>query len=259
MISSENRMQSLKALLLVGGHGTRLRSVLTSVPKPLAPVGGRPFLELLVRQLALQGICKLVLCTGYRAEQIEQTFSDGSKLGVTIEYSREWVPLGTAGAVKLAQRRLQQLSDFLVLNGDSLLDIDFQRLIGFHRGHCGVATIAAVSMLNTDRYGAVQAGADGRVNSFAEKSGNHGPGLINAGVYVFSTKILELIPEGPVSLERDLLPRLLSLGVYALEQHGIFIDIGTPADYARAQELYQRISERATRTPLDAPASRACE
>lgn len=251
-------MEGVKALLLVGGQGTRLRSVLPSAPKPLAPVGGRPFLELLVRQLAIQGVRKLVLCTGYRADQFEETFSDGRELGVTIEYSRESVPLGTAGAVKLAQRFLQQLSDFLVMNGDSLVDIDFQRLIGFHRGHCGAATIAAVSMPNTDRYGAVQTGADGRVNSFAEKGGNRGPGLINAGVYVFSTKILELIPEGLVSLERDVLPRLLSLGVYALEQHGTFIDIGTPADYARAQELYQRISQTALRTPLDAAASRAC-
>lgn len=244
MKSAGDMMKSIKALLLVGGQGTRLRSVVPSIPKPLAPVGIRPFLELLIRQLMIQGIRKLVLCTGYRAKQIEQVFGDGRKLHVTIDYSREPKPLGTAGAIKLARRHVHELDDFLVLNGDSFLDIDFRRLIAFHRNHSGVATIAAVPVPNADRYGRIETDTNDRITSFVEKSSKTCPGLINAGIYVFGSKVLENIPTGRVSLERDVLPNLLTLGVYAFTQRGTFIDIGCPADYARAQKLFGNISRR---------------
>src|SRR5271154_3246957 len=110
-----------KAVLLVGGLGTRLRTVVPSGPKPLAPVGDRPFLELLIQQLAGQGIRNLILCTGYLADQIEREFGDGKSLGVAIEYSKEPHALGTGGALKFAERFLQGVSDFLVMNGDSFL------------------------------------------------------------------------------------------------------------------------------------------
>jgi len=250
--SAARMMDTVKALLLVGGRGTRLSSIVPSKPKPLAPVGDRPFLELLIRQLKIQNIRKVVLCTGYQAEQIEQTFGDGSKLDVVIEYSREPEPMGTAGAVRLARRYLQQFDDFLVLNGDSFLEIDFRRLIDFHRTHGGMATIAAVAVPNADRYGAIEAATNNRITRFAEKSGKHGRGLVSAGIYVFGIKVLEHIREGPASLEIDVLPNLLSQGVYAFEQHGMFIDIGTPADYARAQELYHRISNPLETAPSGA-------
>lgn len=250
-------LQPIKALLLVGGEGTRLRSVLPGTPKPLAGVCGRPFLELLIQQLRTQGIRDIVLCTGYRAEQVEAALRDGSELGVNIEYSREQAPLGTGGAVRFAGPYVRDVNCFLVLNGDSFLEIDFQRLIEFDRNHIGVATIAAVPVPDTSRYGALQIDANKQVTSFAEKSGSHGPGLINAGVYVFSHSILGQIPEGQVSLEKDVLPHLLNSGVYAFEQHGIFIDIGTPADYARAQVLYDRLSEAALHACIDSSGNRA--
>jgi NDP-sugar pyrophosphorylase family protein len=238
-------MQDIKAVLLVGGLGTRLRSRVPSLPKVLASVGDRPFLELLVRQLGTQGIRRLVMCTGYLAEQIEEAFHDGSEFGGTIEYSKEAVPLGTAGALKLARRYVQSESEFLVLNGDSFLEIDFDELVGFHRRHGGLATIAVVPVQNTSRYGTVQVGADGRVQGFAEKTGKNASGIINAGVYVFGGAVLAQIPEGPASLERDVFPRLLEQGVYALEQRGLFIDIGTPDDYARAKEIFDRLANAA--------------
>jgi NDP-sugar pyrophosphorylase family protein len=250
--SATDMMNSVKALLLVGGKGTRLRPIVPSTPKPLAPIGDRPFLELLIRQLRIQHIRNVVLCTGYQAEQIEQALGDGSQLDVVIEYSRETVPMGTAGAVQLARRYLQQLDDFLVLNGDSFLEIDFSRLMEFHRTHGGVATIAAVAVPNADRYGAIATGTNNRITSFAEKTGKPGSGLINGGIYVFDIKVLRHIPDGPASLERDVLPKLLPHGVYAFEQHGMFIDIGTPADYARAQELYHRISKPLETAPSGA-------
>ena len=201
-------MQTVKAILLVGGLGTRLRSAVPSLPKPMASVGGKPFLELLVRQLAGQGIRQLVMCTGYLAEHIEQVFREGSDFGVTIEYSKEAVPLGTAGALKLAQHHVQHESEFLVLNGDSFAEVDFNGLIDVHRRHGGVGTIAAVPVQNASRYGTVQVGPDKRVHGFAEKTGEDVPGVINAGVYVFSSSVWTQIPEGPASLERDVFPRI---------------------------------------------------
>ena len=163
----------MKAVLLVGGLGTRLRSAVSSLPKALASVGDRPFLELLVRQLARQGISQLVMCTGYLAEQIEDTLGDGSSFGVKIEYSREAVPLGTGGALRLAQRYMQHECEFLVLNGDSFLQIDFSELISFHRKHDSLATIAVVPVQNASRYGTVHVEADDRVLRFAEKTGDN--------------------------------------------------------------------------------------
>jgi NDP-sugar pyrophosphorylase family protein len=233
-------MNDIKAIMLVGGLGTRLRSVVPSTPKVLASIGGKSFLELLVRQLSSQGIHNLVMCTGYLGDQIESSFGDGRAWDVSIEYSKEEMPLGTAGAVKLAKRYLGDTPEFLVLNGDSFLEVDFQSLMAFHRGHDGaVATMAVLQVENASRYGTVHVEASGRVTGFAEKTGSETPGVVNGGIYVFNHSVLNYIPEGPASLERDVFPRLLDQGVYAQEQHGTFIDIGTPADYARAQQLLQ--------------------
>jgi NDP-sugar pyrophosphorylase family protein len=239
------KTSEIKAVLLVGGLGTRLRTVVPSAPKPLALVGNRPFLELLIQQLAGQGVRRLIMCTGYLADQIEEEFGDGRGLGVTVEYSKEPEPLGTGGAVKFAESFLQGVPDFLVMNGDSFLELDLNELIQLHRMHGSLATMAVVSVENAGRYGTVYVDSGNRVTEFCEKTGSDSPGLINAGVYVFSPAILELIPTGPASLEKDVFPTLLDRGVYAVRQKGVFIDIGTPADYAHAQELSDRL-RRAT-------------
>ncbi len=161
----------MKAILLVGGLGTRLRSVVPSLPKPLASIGDRPFLELLVQQLNAQGIVDLLMCTGYLAEQIEEEFGDGSKLGSKIQYSKEAVPLGTAGALKLARKFVQDDSEFLVLNGDSFAEVDFHKLFDFHRKRPSLLTMAVVRVPNASRYGTVEIGVDGRVLRFVEKTG----------------------------------------------------------------------------------------
>jgi len=235
----------LRAVLLVGGLGTRLRPVVSSAPKALAKVGDGSFLALLIRQLRHQGIRHLVMCTGYLGEQIEETFGDGRPWDVAIEYSRELSPMGTAGALKLAQPYLQDDAVFLVMNGDSFVEADLPRLIEFHRQHGGPVSMAVVRVENAARYGTVEMEADGRVIGFAEKTGRAVPGMVNAGIYIFDRSVLELIPEGPASLERDVFPRALADGVYALEQKGMFIDIGTPEDYARAQALSDKLYEKA--------------
>jgi D-glycero-alpha-D-manno-heptose 1-phosphate guanylyltransferase len=236
------------AVLLVGGKGTRLRKVLPSSPKPLALIGNRPFLELLIRQLRHQGIRHIVMCTGYLAEQIEREFGDGHSLDVVIEYSKELNPLGTAGAVKLAASCLQDLSDFLVLNGDSFLEIDFRQLMHFHRDHGGLVSMAVHRIDNGSRYGTVHVDDSCRVTRFAEKMGIDIPGLVNAGVYVFSREVISHIPDGLASLERDLYPQLLSYGIYALEQYGTFLDIGTPEDYEQAQRFSDQLYNAAFHT-----------
>src|ERR1700680_950163 len=134
----------VKVVRLVGGLGTRLRSVVPSVPKVLASVGKRSFLELLVGQLRSQGIRRLVMCTGYLADQIEEECGDGQAWQVAIEYSKEEKPLGTAGTIKRAQAYLQDVSEFLVMNGDSFLEIDFRNFIDFHRRHKAMATMAVL-------------------------------------------------------------------------------------------------------------------
>ncbi len=172
---------------------------------------------------------------------------NGQASDVAIEYSREEQPLGTAGAVKLARHYLKDDSEFLVMNGDSFLEIDFHNFMEFHRSHEAMATLAVLRVEDTNRYGTVNVDADGRVRGFAEKPGREVPGLVNGGVYVFNRAVLQCIPEQPTSLEKDIFPRLLDQGVYAQEQHGMFIDIGTPTDYARAQKLCDSLNDAASR------------
>jgi NDP-sugar pyrophosphorylase family protein len=249
----DRALEEIPVVILVGGLGTRLRSVLPSAPKPLAPVGGTPFLELLVLQLRSQGVRRIVMCTGYLADQINERFGDGRKWGVAIGYSNEPHPLGTAGAVKFAEAYLEQDAEFLVMNGDSFLEVDLRQLISFHRNHGGLMTMAVRRIAEAARYGTVEVNKDGRVIRFAEKTAARIPGIINGGVYVFNHDVLRQITEGPVSFERDVFPHLLEQGVYALELHGMFIDIGTPEDYARAQELYGSLAEAALPKTKSAP------
>jgi D-glycero-alpha-D-manno-heptose 1-phosphate guanylyltransferase len=239
-------IDNVKAVLLVGGLGSRLRPVLPSTPKALASVGNRPFLELLVVQLRSQGIRRLVMCTGHLAGQIEEQFGDGRAFDITVEYSREERPLGTAGAIGLAKHLLQDVPEFLVMNGDSFLEVDFHNLIDFHRDRQAAATIAVRRVENARRYGTVHVGAGSRVTGFAEKKDSDLPGVVNGGVYVFNRDVLQSISETSGSLEKDVFPQLLAEGVYAQEQHGMFIDIGTPADYQRAQQLCDSLKEMAS-------------
>ena len=241
----------MKAVLLVGGLGTRLRSAVPSIPKALACVGSKSFLELLIQQLHSQGFNRLVMCTGYLADQIENQFGIGHDWAVTIEYSRETKSLGTAGAIKLAAQYLRECPDFLVMNGDSFMEIDLHDLLRFHRAHGGLISIAVVEVEDASRYGTVRLNSGNKVTRFLEKTGEHTAGLINAGIYVFSEAVLHHIPEGPVSLEKAVFPHLIEHGIYAFKQDGFFIDIGTPEDYSRAQGLrglfdHSRFAQRIT-------------
>jgi D-glycero-alpha-D-manno-heptose 1-phosphate guanylyltransferase len=244
--SKDKLKKEIQAVLLVGGLGTRLRSVVPSAPKPLASVGDRSFLELLVLQLRSQGIRRLVMCTGYLGDQIETEFKDGQALDVKISYSREQRPLGTAGALQLATAHLSDASEFIVMNGDSFLEMDFAGFLHFHRSHGGIASLAARRVEDAARYGTLELDGDGRVKGFMEKTEREAPGMINGGVYIFDKAMLDHIQPGASSLEREVFPQVLRYGVYAQEQNGLFIDIGTPEDYARAQTMYEKLMAKAS-------------
>jgi len=230
----------VQAIVLAGGLGTRLRGVVPDLPKPLAPVNGRPFLAIVLEQLRAQGFASAVLSVGYRHELIRQAFGDRFG-GLAIAYAMEDRPLGTGGAIRLAARQCNE-ADVFVLNGDSYADLDF---VDMQARHCeaGVPlTVCAVEVPDATRYGRVLV-KDSRITGFAEK-GAAGPGLINAGIYLMRTNLLEArdLPQ-VFSFERDILEvRLGDLRPLAYATRGRFIDIGVPEDYARAQGMFAAVS-----------------
>jgi len=220
-------------MILVGGKGTRLQSV---VPvKPMANVKGKPFVEWLLLDLCAKGIKRIIFCTGYKSEIIEGYFCNGSQWDVDVVYSHEPIPLGTAGAVRYALDKLN--SDcFLVMNGDSYCDVDINKLEDMHVAHNAQATIWLTWMNDCSRYGSVVIGKKGEVELFQEKSLSRDGGLVSAGVYLLEREIAETIIEGRyVSLETEFFPRLIGRGLYAVVSNSPLLDIGTPEAYAKAQ------------------------
>jgi mannose-1-phosphate guanylyltransferase len=208
----------------------------------MADVAGRPFLEYLLRQLRHSGFSRVIVCAGFGAERLQAYFGDGSRWGTELGYSIEREPLGTAGALKLAQPRLRG-DRWLVLNGDSIFDIPLAGLVDMHRGMQAATTLALARVGNVRRYGSVECTTDGSVTRFVEKSRSSGAGLVNGGVYVIERAALELIPRDQiVSLEREVLPKLIGQGLRCVPYDAFFIDIGVPADFRRAQKLGERLA-----------------
>jgi NDP-sugar pyrophosphorylase family protein len=226
----------MQALILAGGAGTRLRSVLgENLNKPMAPVAQKPFLEYLVMSLHKQGIDDIILCVGYKAALIESYFGCGDRWGVHLTYSRETELLGTGGALKLAEDLLHG-DEFIMLNGDSFFGVDLSDLARFHREVGADATLALAYVSNAQRFGAVRLDDERRIIGFTEKDNEVHPGLINGGIYVLARDVLRLIPPGRFcSLEREVFPLLMARKLYGRPYQGFFIDIGVPADYERLQ------------------------
>jgi len=226
----------MQAIVLAGGFGTRLRGVLPDLPKPLAPVGGRPFLSIVLGQLRDHGFNSAVLSVGYRHELIRRAFGDRFD-GLALQYAIEDKPLGTGGAIRLAARSCSD-SDVFVLNGDSYTEVDFAAMQARHSRAGAALTVCAVEVADASRYGRVIV-ANSRITGFAEK-GASGPGLINAGVYLMRRDLLEAfaLPE-VFSFEHDVLAaRLDEIRPLVYPTRGRFVDIGVPEDYARAQGMF---------------------
>ncbi|MCB4768723.1 HAD-IIIA family hydrolase [Ancylobacter sp. Lp-2] len=241
-----------QALILCGGLGTRLGDLTAATPKPMLPVAGRPFLDHLIQEVARYGITRIVLLAGRFGEQIVDAF-DGKRLyGADIEVLVEPAPLGTGGALAFAGPRLDD--EFLLLNGDSWIDADLVRFArAFREAKAAEPGLAAQMLLqhvpDAGRFGSVT--LDGHhVRAFLEKSPERAgkPGLINAGVYLLTREILDLIPAGTAcSLEADVLPRLVAAGRVAAvpaPAGSYFIDIGVPETFARVQEELPRVRRR---------------
>ncbi len=220
------------AMILAGGRGTRLRPVVSDVPKSLAPIQGKPFIFYLLDYLHAQNIREVILLTGYMHEKIVAACGDGSSFGLKMSYSQEHEPLGTAGAIKNAEKFLQHESEFLILNGDSYAPAAIKALVDHKLLPHQLGLIAVSKMQDASRFGTVIFDAtDKTIRAFQEKSSEMSAGYVNAGVYRLSQKILQAIPVGKsVSLEREIFPKIVGrLGV--VESPEGFDDIGLPENY----------------------------
>jgi mannose-1-phosphate guanylyltransferase len=231
----------MEALLLVGGLGSRLRSELGYLPKPMVDVGGRPFLERLMINLRSYNIRSIVLAVSYGRELIESHFGDGAALGVSIRYSREAEPLGTGGALRNALPLLRG-DHIVVVNGDSFVDVDYDDLLRFHRMHGKRLTIVAVHRSDCRDFGRLRI-SDNRIALFLEKDhSDPSAGYINGGAYIFDRLLVDSIPAGAVrSLEMDVFPSLLTNGecipVYCSDRY--FMDLGTPERLQQMREDFR--------------------
>lgn len=221
----------MKVVILSGGFGTRLKEIIKDVPKPLSQVGGRPFLEYLILQLVKWDIKEIILSVGYKREMIKSYFGIGDQWDVQITYSEEDIPLGTGGALKKAAQLIDD-EQFVVMNGDSFLDIDFTKFINFHKSKQAMATLALAYVEDVSRYGKVEIGGNRDVQRFIEK-GASGKGFINGGIYIFNRNVIDIIPNGNVSIEKDILPLFIGQGLYAMPMNGFFVDIGIPESYLK--------------------------
>lgn len=230
------------AIVLAGGRGERLQPVVPDLPKPMAPVRGRPFLEYILDRLVDAGLTEVTISVGYKAEVIEEHFGQAYR-SLQIRYSRERYPLGTGGAMALALKG-DESSPVLVLNADTLVDIDYPALMAWYAQTPTVVAIVLRHVPDVSRYGAVVLLGE-RVVEFQEK-GQEGPGLVNAGVYVVGPEIFSQYGSGEhFSFETDILqPYCRELQPRAFITTGYFIDIGTPSDYERAQRevIFTRVN-----------------
>ena len=251
-------LEEMHAAILCGGLGTRLTAAVSALPKCLAPVNGRPFLEYLFFQLRSFGISSVILCVGHRSAQISSYCGSGARWNLALDYSYEREPLGTGGALKNAASHFPP-GPFFAFNGDSLFDLDLAELFAAHLSTRANVTLALAAVPCATRFGAVTIDDRGAITAFREKSpathpladanGGNGHGadghsgnghrsLINAGVYVLDRGFLDEIPNSArlVSLEHEVFPRCIGCGLFGFVSNSYFIDIGTPGDYAKAQQ-----------------------
>ncbi len=231
----------MKAVILAGGKGTRLHPYTASFPKPLMPVGDAPIMERLLRQLYAAGIRDVTVLTGHLAYLIEGYFGDGAALDLTISYVREEQPLGTAGPLRQLTGRLHG-EDFLVLNGDLLTDLDFAALAAHHRAHTAVVTVGTYRTVERVDLGVLHLDASGRLVRYDEKPSYDLD--VSMGVYAMSPAVLTRIPNGPYDMP-TLIGDLIASGVpvHSYPHDGLWLDIGRPEDYTRANAMHQTLPD----------------
>lgn len=233
------------AIILAGGFGTRLQSVVADVPKPMAPINGEPFLNFQLRYLKHFGIKNIILSTGYLSEKISEYYKNNFN-GLTIFYSHESSPMGTGGGIRMAFDKTSE-EDVMVLNGDSFFDVNIEQLFIMHKIANSPASLALRKVEDASRYGTIIKNAESRITSFKEKDGVINKGIINGGVYILNKKkFLENTPANKnFSIEKDFFEtQLTNLAIYGFEFNGYFIDIGIPHDYLKAQHDFKEFKYR---------------
>jgi mannose-1-phosphate guanylyltransferase/phosphomannomutase len=228
----------VRAVIIAGGSGTRLRPITYNTPKPMVPLFNKPFLRYQMELLKQHGITEIIVNLHYLSEVIRDYFGDGSELGLKLFYSLEEKPLGTAGAVKLAEEFFDD-EPLVVLNGDILTDIDLGELLAFHKAQGARATIALIRVSDPTAYGLVFTEADGQVTRFLEKPSwdEATVDTVNAGIYVLDPSVFRYVPRNEAySFERGLFPLLLQLNekVYGHVTNAYWLDIGSPIKYLQA-------------------------
>lgn len=248
--ASTNDLKDVDVLILCGGKGERLRSAVPDKPKVLADINGKPFLEILIENLASYGFKRIILSVGYLKEQIINHFKDYpstrfkiydfkfKKPDLKIEFSEENIPLGTGGAVKKVESFIKS-DHFMVMNGDAFFDLDFEKFHIHHLENDALISIALTEIEDVSDCGVVDLSGDGRITDFKEKTLTKMPGLINAGVYLMRKDIFSHMPtEDSFSLEYDVFPKILKHACYGFIGEGKFIDIGIPERYEKARQLF---------------------
>jgi mannose-1-phosphate guanylyltransferase len=226
----------VQALILAGGEGTRLRPLTTTIPKPVVPLAGQPFISFMIEWLRRHGVDDVILACGFMADGVRSVLGDGSSLGVRLQYVEEPEPLGTGGALKYAEELLDER--FFMLNGDVLTDIDLSAELAQHERTGARATLALYPVDDPSAYGLVRRNQDLSVKQFLEKpsAAEIDTNLVNAGAYILERELLSgLAPAGTnISIERDVFPELVGAGLFGYETSGYWMDIGTPQRYLQA-------------------------
>ena len=228
-----SRQGVTEAIILAGGLGTRLRSVIADIPKCMASVGGKPFLYYVIKYLKEQGINKFIFSLGYKHDMIISWLKDQYP-SLSIQHSIEEEPLGTGGAIRLACKLASEKTVY-VLNGDTIFNVELKRLGEFHQNHEADCTLSLKPMIDFDRYGVVELNQDMSIASFTEKQ-QFDRGLINGGVYALNiSSFMEEVLPVKFSFEKDYLEKFLDKRkIFGMAQDKYFIDIGVPEDYERA-------------------------
>lgn len=233
-----SNLSQINVAILVGGQGRRLAQKVTGKPKVLAEIGKHPFLEYLLHQLNQANFKNVILCTGYLGNQIKKTFGERYK-NLYLLYSPEQVPLGTAGSLRKAFPFFNSQT-ILVMNGDSFCNVDFKKFWRFHLNKNSKASLVLSSVSDASRSGKVVLGSDDSIIEFQEKKTKAGAGLVNAGIYLIEKTLIEKIPQDKkISLEKDVFPNWIGKRFYGYKSNNSFIDIGTPENYAQAEQFFE--------------------
>ncbi|XP_055906776.1 mannose-1-phosphate guanyltransferase beta [Eupeodes corollae] len=239
--NSHLKTKGTRALILVGGYGTRLRPLTLSIPKPLVEFANKPILLHQLEALINAGVSEVILAVSYRADQMEcELRKEAEKLGINLRFSHETEPLGTAGPLALAKDALSASDDpFFVLNSDVICDFPFKQLETFHRAHGKEGTIVVTKVEEPSKYGVVLYDETCRINSFIEKPQEFVSNKINAGIYIFNPSILNRIEIKPTSIEKEVFPVMAAESqLYAMELAGFWMDIGQPKDFLSGMCLF---------------------